>query len=237
MMSRRRGSGWTVGSLVVAAGLTVAGDVPTVDAASSAVGDRVASVPDGDVLTSGDVVAAKVGLGRFITEHVDRPLRVAAPCPTIDAAAAGWWLNSIGLALTTRDFGVAVAWESDVGGGLVAVRCGVDLNRSSDPPESVRWSTDVTMLDGQATFAQLAVAIGGRDVDVAAVDVAGLPVETAGRCTNGGRDCTVAVAVDDLAVILRLEGMPVDNGESLTRGLAVDVIPEIVRNLAAVPAP
>jgi len=229
--------------LAVIAAVLVAATVPGVSAAArsplvDAGVDRatgVASVPD-DGLTAGDIVAAKVGLGRFITAHVDRPVRVAAPCPTIGPQAASRWLSGAGLTLTTREFGPAIVWDSDVGGGLVAVRCGVDLNRSSDPSDSVRWSMDVTMLDGQATFAQLAVDIAGRDAEVAAVGVGGRDGTVVSRCTNGDRDCVAAVAVDDLAVILRLEGLPDEGGEAVTRRLAGDVFAEVVVNLAAVPA-
>jgi hypothetical protein len=182
---------------------------------------------------------AKIGLAGFILDHVDRPLTVDDPCPTVPAASIGAWLTAAGSVPSGREHGVAIVWDHAVGGGLTAVRCGVDLARGAEPAGSVGWSVDVAMLDGQATFAQLAVSIGGRDVTV--VDLAGEPelarlgaseAELAVRCTNGGRDCTAAVGVDGLVEILRLRALPADGGEALTRRLAIGAMPEIVANLA-----
>lgn len=184
------------------------------------------------------VRGAKLVLARFVVEHVDRPLVVDAPCPTLPVAAVAEWLGEYALVASEPHYAVTIAFDQEVGSGLVAVRCGVDLQRRADPDGSVRVSLDVTMLDGQATFSQLAVAIGGRDVVVsdvtAAEQLAGIAPDAArqmARCTNGGRDCTSAVGVDGLAVIVRLRGLPADGGELIARYLALGITADVIANL------
>jgi len=184
---------------------------------------------------------AKLGLAAFVTDHVDRPLAVAEPCPTLPADVSAGLLGAAGLTASQRDYGAAIVFDHTVGGGLVAVRCGNDLARSPDPAGAVSVSLDVAMLDGQASFAQLAVVIGGRDAvvsDVAAdpalAGVAPSAAVQVARCTNGGRDCTAAVAVDGLAVIARLRGLPVESGEAVARRMSLDAVPVAVANLATI---
>jgi hypothetical protein len=181
-----------------------------------------------------DVRLAKIGLAGFIVEHVDRPLRIAVPCPTLPVESAGGYLSSLGLVPSAREYGPAVVFESDIGAGVVALRCGNDLARPAEPPGSVALSTDVTMLDGQATFDQYAVDLGGNDVAV--TDVAQPPGRQVARCTNGGSDCTAALAVDDLVVTVRLRGLPADTGEQLARQLVVAITPEVIANLTGLAA-
>lgn len=181
-----------------------------------------------------DVRLAKIGLAEFLVQHVDRPLHITEPCPALRAEAAGWYLDALGLIPSASEYGAAVVFDADIGAGLAGLRCGVDLARAADPPGSVAISFDVAMLDGQATFDQYAVDLDGDDVVI--TPVADPPGELAGRCTNGGRDCTVAFNVQDLVVTMRLEGLPADTGEQLARQLVVAVTPEIVTNLAALAA-
>lgn len=186
---------------------------------------------------------AKLALAGFVVEHVDRPLVVDGPCPTLPVEAAAGWLAGAGLVPSEPHYAVTIVFDHEVGGGLVAVRCGVDLQRRADPVDSVRLSLDVAMLDGQATFGQLAVAIGGRDAVVSDVTAASQLVELAprgarqmARCTNGGRDCTSAVEVDGLVVVLRVRGLPADGGEMISRHLALGIAAEVIANLTAVGA-
>ena len=183
---------------------------------------------------------AKIGLAEFILNHVDRPLVVVAGCPTVPAETAAQLIAAVGLVPSRRDYGPAIVFDPAVGSGLAAVRCGNDLARGPEPSGAVSVAVDVAMLDGQASFAQLAVVLGGRDVVV--TDVAANPAlsqlahttaQQAARCTNGGRDCTAAVAVDGLAVIVRLRGLPAETGETIARRLSLDATPGIVTNLAA----
>lgn len=221
--------------LVVAVAAVVA--TATASATPAATAHAQAAPPTGPL----DVIRlAKVGLAGFILDHVDRPLVVAAACPTVPAETAGELIAAVGLVPSERDYGPAIVFDPAVGSGLAAVRCGNDLARSPEPSGSVSVAVDVAMLDGQASFAQLAVVLGGRDVVV--TDVAANPslsqlphttAQQAARCTNGGRDCTVAVAVDGLAVIVRLRGLPAETGETIARHLSLDGIPGIVTNLAA----
>lgn len=178
-----------------------------------------------------DVHRAKIALVDFLADHVDRPLRIADPCPSLSASSATAHLTALGLTPSVRDYGAAIVFDGDVGGGLVALRCGVDIARSADPPGSVALSTDVTMLDGQATFDQYAVDLGGTDVVVTPLaDPGG---ELVSRCSNGGRDCTAAFDAGGLVVTVRLRGLPADTGDHLARRLVGDVTPEIIADLAA----
>lgn len=185
--------------------------------------------------TSGAVLdeihLAKIGLAEFLVEHVDRPLRIADPCPTLSAEQAAQHLTAVGLIPSSAEYGPAIVFEADIGGGLAAVRCGNDLARGAEPAGAVGVSSDVAMLDGQATFDQYAVDLGGEDAEV--FHVADPEGELASSCNNGGRDCTVALNVDDLVVTIRLKGLPAEAGEQLAQQLVVAVAPLIIANLAA----
>lgn len=192
----------------------------------------------------GEIRQAKIGLTGFVLDHIDRPLRIDGPCPSIPAETAAASVSALGLVPSTREYGAAIVFDGDVGGGLAALRCGVDLARSADPQGSTALSADVTMLDGQATFDQYAVALAGTDVAITDVVVPGLPADgdrpsmrQAARCTNGGRDCVAALSADDLVVTVRLRDLPPDTGEQLARQLVVAVTPEVIANLAGLTAP
>lgn len=203
-----------------------------VTAATLAVAIAVSTGPAAAMASSlDDVHRAKIALADFLAEHVDRPLRIADPCPSLSASSAAAHLTVLGLTPSLRDYGAAIVFDGDVGAGLVALRCGVDIARSADPPGSVALSTDVTMLDGQATFDQYAVDLGGTDVVV--TPLADPEGELVSRCSNGGRDCTAAFDAGGLVVTVRLRGLPADTGDHLARRLVVDVTPEIVADLAA----
>lgn len=179
-----------------------------------------------------DVRLAKIGLAEFLAEHVDRPLRITESCPSLSVESANWYLANLGLTPSAGAYGVAVVFADDLGGGVAALRCGNDLSRAADPAGSVSLSVDVAMLDGQATFDQYAVDLDGDDAEITAI--AEPPGVLAGRCTNGGRDCTVAFNVEGLVVTVRVKGLPAEIGEQLAQQLVVAVTPEIVTNLAAI---
>lgn len=190
------------------------------------------SEPPG-VVSEDEVRAAKAGLGWFLLDHIDRPTRVDDPCPTLPVESVGWYLSQAGLASSERPYGVAVVWETDVGAGLVAVRCGVDISESAQPEGSVAWSLDVSMLDGQATFAQYAVDVGGREVSITPLpDIRG---QLASTCSNGGTRCTATLEVDGLLLTLRLRGLPSESGEQSARDLVTATVREVVANLGAIP--
>lgn len=183
-----------------------------------------------------DVRAAKAGLAWFLLDHVDRPTRVDDPCPTLPVESVGWYLAQAGMAASQRPYGAAVVWETDVGAGLVALRCGMDLSQSPDPEGSVSWSLDVAMLDGQATYAQYAVFLGGRDVTI--TQLPDRRAQLASTCTNRATRCAAAYGVDGLLLTLRLRGLPGDDtGETVTRNLVQQIAREVVANLGAVPPP
>lgn len=223
----------------LAAVVSVAGTV-SVSASSSPPSSEpppTVSEPAGEVTASEDEVRlAKAGLGSFLLGNVDRPTRVADPCPTLPIESVAWYLDQAGgIAVSQRPYGVAVVWETEVGGGLVAVRCGMDLEQSPEPEGSVGWSLDVAMLDGQATFAQYAVFLGGRDVLIDQVpDVRG---QLASTCNDNGTRCTATLEIDNLLFTLRLRGLPDDSGEQIARDLVVNIVREVVANLGAVPPP
>lgn len=177
-----------------------------------------------------EVQRAKAGLLSFMLEHVDRPRNVADPCPLLSSPSLGFYVGELGLSWSQLSYGVEVAWDNQVGAGVAAVRCGVDLNAAPDPPGAVGVQLQVLILDGQATFSQYAVRVGGRDVVVEETDAGGL----AGRCTNGGRSCLYALDVDGLVITVQAVGLPADTGATLTQRLAVEIAPEVVANLAAI---
>lgn len=217
---------WAVWGVVVTLGL--GGGMPVRASAPP-------TLPGAVAVSEDDVRLAKAGLGWFLLANVDRPTRVSDPCPTLAVEAAGWYLAQTDLTMSQRPFGAAVVWETEVGAGLVSVRCGIDLSESPEPAESIAWSLDVTMLDGQATFAQYAVFLAGRDVLIDQLpDIRG---QIASTCTNGGTQCTAALEVDDLLLILRLKGLPDETGERITRDIVVATLREVAANLGAVPPP
>lgn len=178
---------------------------------------------------------AKAGLLWFLTENVDRPRNVIDPCPLLSQASVGAYLGMLELASSARPYGVQVVFDANVGGGVVAVRCGVDVAASADPAGSTALALDALVLDGQATFDQYAVRTFGRNVVVTEI---GEPAgEVAGTCTNGGRSCTVALALFGMVLTVHLSGLPADSGEQLARELVVLVAPEVIANLGSVSAP
>lgn len=185
--------------------------------------------------SAGEVRAAKAGLSWFLLDNVDRPTNVSDPCPALSADAAGWYLGQASLTASERPYGAAIVWDPDVGGGIVSLRCGIDLAASAQPAGSTGWSMDITMLDGQATFAQYAVELGGRDVLI--TQLPDQRAQLVSTCTGGGTSCTAAVEIDDLVITLRLDGLPGEFGDLIVRDLASRVVREVVANLAAVPEP
>lgn len=236
--------GWARRTLALVAALLGAGFAATPTVLASA--PPATSVPsteassgdagDGVLVSEDDVRAAKAGLGWFLLDNVDRPTNVSDPCPTLSVESVAWYLGQAGeLAVSQRPYGPAVVWESEVGGGLVAARCGMDMDQSPEPDGAVGWSLDVSMLDGQATFAQYAVFVGGRDVLIDPVPE--LRAQLVSTCSNNGTRCTAALEVDDLLLTLRLRGLPGDQGDALARQLVVAITREVVANLGAVSPP
>lgn len=179
------------------------------------------------------VRAAKVGWARFVAGHADRPRNVSDPCPTLTPEALGWYLGQLGLTASARDYGAAIVTDSAVGGGVVALRCGVDINAAANPAGSVAVAVDVVLLDGQATFGQYAVRLTGRNDTI--VESGPLPgTRLAGRCTNGGRSCSYGLGLSGLVVTVRATGLPADAGDALARQLVAAITPEVVANLQAV---
>lgn len=198
-------------------------------AVSSAFGGAARAEGGLDLLDQ--VRQAKVGLSWFVLNHLDRPTRIAQPCPTLPPEAAARHVAALGSVPSVRPYGPAVVVDEQTGSGVAVLRCGNDLSRSPDPAGSVSIAIDVFMLDGQATFDQVAVVLGGNDVVVdASADPAG---ELAGRCRDGGSQCNWALNVDGLVVIVRAVGLPRDTGEQLTRQLVAAVTPDVIANLAA----
>lgn len=183
------------------------------------------------------VRAAKAGLGWFLLDHVDRPRNVvAAPCPMLSQEAVNGHLGVLGLTGSARPYGVDVVWDTKPGGGVVALRCGVDVAASADPPDSAAVAFDALMLDGQATFDQYAVRLFGRDVVIADVTVPAAG-RIASTCDDGATSCTVAAEFHDLVIVLHASGLPAETGEQVARELTLAATAEIVANLAAVPPP
>lgn len=174
---------------------------------------------------------AKIGLSWFILDHVDRPLHIAEPCPSMPQTAIAQHVGAAGLVSSASPYGPAVVLDTEIGSGLAMLRCGNDLSRSVDPPGSVSIVVDVFMLDGQATFDQVAVALAGNDAVIeTSADPAG---ETVGKCRNGGRRCDWALNVEGLVVVVRADNMPADTGEQLIRQLVSTITPDVIVNLAA----
>lgn len=174
---------------------------------------------------------AKVGLSLFLLDHLDRPTRISEPCPSLSQESVAAQVAALGLIPSANAYGPAVVVDDSIGAGVAMLRCGNDLARSADPSGSTAVAVDVFMLDGRATFDQYAVAIGGNDVVVeTSPDPAG---EMAGRCRDGGRNCTWSLNVEGLVVIARAVGLPAETGEQLARQLVAAITPEIIANLAA----
>lgn len=232
-------SGWSVVTDVAIESAGVAEGPAGAPAAPATTTTAAATTQPGTITTeappiAGDAVRrAKVGLSWFLLEHVDRPRNIGVPCPLLSSASLGFYVGQLGLTWSQLAYGVEVAWDTQVGDGLILVRCGVNMTAAADPAGSVSMQLQATMLDGQATFDQYAVRLGGRDVIVAAAPLG----ELAGRCSNGGRSCTYALHVDGLVITTQVNGLPAETGPTLTERLVQAVAPEVVTNLAAVAAP
>lgn len=187
------------------------------------------------VVSEDEMRAGRAGLGWFLLANVDRPTRIADPCPLLAPESVGWYLAAHGLTASDRDAGVRISWDADVGGGLVLLACGVDLDASLRPEGSVAWSLQATLLDGQATFTQYAVEFAGRDVVIE--QVPDQRAQLVVSCSDDGRRCTTALEIDNLVLTLRLRGLPADTGPEAARALAFEIVREVIGNLGAVPSP
>lgn len=212
---------------------------PSIVAGASSVPPEPVSVPAVAAVpatpTEDEVRLAKAGLGWFLLANVDRPTRIADPCPTLSGESMGWYLAGHGLVGSDRDVGAQIVWDTDVGGGLIVLACGVDLSASASPEGSVAWSLRTTLLDGQATFTQYAVELAGRDAVIERLPE--LRAQRVTTCEDNGRRCTTAVEIDNLVLTVHLRGLPAETGRQTVEAVAVEIIREVVGNLGAVPPP
>lgn len=222
---------------VIAAALVVAGSTARATTApvDDTTGDQLDNPAISPVVSEDEMRAGRAGLGWFLLANVDRPTRIADPCPMLGPDSVAWYLAAHELVASDREAGVRITWDSDVGGGLILLACGVDLDASLRPEGSVAWSLQATLLDGQATFTQYAVDLAGRDVVIERVpDQRAQLVVT---CSDNGRRCTTALEIDDLVLTLRLRGLPSDVGPDIARALAFEILREVIGNLGAVRPP
>lgn len=205
---------------------------PTVEAPP--VTEPPAPTSTAPTLDSTAVRNAKVGWARFVADNFATPTSVPDPCPLLAAEAATGGVAALGLTPTDLPFGVAI-YNDTVGAGITGIRCGVDFNKTPTPSGATSYAVEVTVLDGQATFPQYVTRVAGNNTPITqAPELGG---EVIGRCRNEPAVCVASWHSRGLVVTVRLDGPRTDQSEAQARQMLAALVPPVVANVAAVPAP
>ncbi len=248
-MNRRTGRRWVVAASCAIATLGAAGFVsaarparggatqPRRSAATTPGTTISSSSPSAVSLADPDVLRqAKIGLLTYLAGNVDRPDKITGGCVVFPDEQRVAFLDYVHLLPSTRAYTPTVAWTTGMGAGIVGLRCAQDAAAAARPFGASAFALDVAVLDGQASFAQYAVGVGGANVTIRPVDT--IPgAQLAVSCDKPHKACAAAIGLAGLAISVHLDHLPPATSADTVSGVAIALLPDVVARLVALPGP